>query len=51
MTTRKPLRPPPEPTRTSIPLSQLVEIDRRELRHNLAATYYGRPPTRRGSRS
>lgn len=47
MTARRPLRPPPEPPRTTIPTDQLVELERRPLRYDLAAVFYGWPGPRR----
>jgi hypothetical protein len=54
MTTRKPLRPPPEPTRPApLDTDQLIEIEYRPLRHGVAAVLYGRRPrstTNKGDR-
>jgi hypothetical protein len=45
--TRKPLRPPPEPPRRDpLDTDQLIELEYRPLRHNLAAVLYGRPRRR-----
>jgi hypothetical protein len=43
--TRRPLKPPPEPSRPApLNVAGLVEIERRNLQHGLAAIFYGHPP-------
>jgi hypothetical protein len=44
MTTRRPLRPPPEPSRPApLDTDELAEIEYRPLRHGVAAVLYVRP--------
>jgi hypothetical protein len=45
-TRRRPLRPPPEPHRTSIPMAELVELERHTLKHGVTAVFYARKPRR-----
>lgn len=52
MTTRRPLRPPPEATKPApLDVAQLVELDQRPLRHGLTAVLYGRPRGPRRTRA
>ena len=51
MTTRRPLRPPPEPAKPApLDTDQLIELEYRPLRHGVAAVLYGRPPEPRRRR-
>ena len=46
------LQPPPEPPRPApLDTSQLIELEYRPLRHNLAATFYGHQPGPRRGRT